>query len=257
MNIDDFIKIGALRCGMQQYAEKRDKAIQLCEEQLSTHKNPYLAISGGKDSVAMAYIVDAAARKVGADFKLWLHHSDASFQGTIETCREVADAIGRRLDVFESECSAFDAIERPQKAAFGKSGVFFDSVRDYAKDKDLCFVGVRAAESKRRRNAAKAHGQVFKSVSMGDVTVCHPLLWFTGYEVAAALYEYNAPIHPIYRKMTIERGENSQGEASFIRLGYITSRDLLNKGTAVFLRINYPDEFNKLAAVYPEIRLWV
>ena len=57
--------------------------------------------------------------------------------------------------------------------------------------------------------------------------------------------------------MTIERGENSQGEASFIRLGYITSRDLLNKGTAVFLRINYPDEFNKLAAVYPEIRLWV
>ena len=33
MNIDDFIKIGALRSGMQQYAEKRDKAIQLCEEQ--------------------------------------------------------------------------------------------------------------------------------------------------------------------------------------------------------------------------------
>lgn len=61
----------------------------------------------------------------------------------------------------------------------------------------------------------------------------------------------------IYKKITIERGENRCGEESFIRLGYITSRDLLNKGTAVFLRINYPDEFNRLAAAYPEIRLWV
>lgn len=140
---------------------------------------------------------------------------------------------------------------------YALSGVFFSSVREYAKDKDLCFVGVRAAESRRRMRAAKAHGQVFDSASMGDVTVCHPLLWFTLYDVAAALHEYDAPIHPIYKKITIERGENRCGEESFIRLGYITSRDLLNKGTAVFLRINYPDEFNRLAAAYPEIRLWV
>lgn len=257
MTIDDFVKIGALRSGMRQYAEKRDRAIRLCEEQFRTHKRPYVAISGGKDSVAMAYIVDAAARRVGADYRLWLHCSDASFPGTVETCRKVAAAVGRELDVFESKDSAFDAIARPQKATFGKSGVFFSSVREYAKDKDLCFVGVRAAESRRRMRAAKAHGQVFDSASMGDVTVCHPLLWFTLYDVAAALHEYDAPIHPIYKKITIERGENRCGEESFIRLGYITSRDLLNKGTAVFLRINYPDEFNRLAAAYPEIRLWV
>ena len=72
MTIDDFVKIGALRSGMRQYAEKRDRAIRLCEEQFRTHKRPYVAISGGKDSVAMAYIVDAAARRVGADYRLWL-----------------------------------------------------------------------------------------------------------------------------------------------------------------------------------------
>lgn len=65
MTIDDFVKIGALRSGMRQYTEKRDKAIRLCEEQFRTHKRPYVAISGGKDSVAMAYIVDTAARRAG------------------------------------------------------------------------------------------------------------------------------------------------------------------------------------------------
>ena len=148
-------------------------------------------------------------------------------------------------------------IGEKKKQSFGKSGVFFDSVREYAKDKDCAFVGVRAFESKRRMSAAKIHGQRFYSKSMGDIEVCHPLLWFRLEDVAAVLVEYNAPIHPIYRKSAVDSYRNSFREDSFIRLGYITSKDLLNKGTAVFLRVNYPNKFNELAEVYPEIRLWV
>ena len=144
----------------------------------------------------------------------------------------------------------------PKKQAFGKQGVFFDSIREYAADKDLSFVGVRASESKRRMRAAKVHGQTFRSKSMGDVTVCHPILWFRLEDVAAALWEYDAPIHPIYRKMQLNNFVNGFHEDSFIRLGYITSKDLLNKGTAVFLKVNYPDKFNELAMIWPEIQAW-
>lgn len=258
MTAAEFLKAGVVRSNMQQYRDKEDMAVKLCAEQLAVHKAPYLAISGGKDSVAAAYILDRAARITGKDFRLWLHLSDASFPGTRETCERVAGALGRGLDVSESTRSAFAILrETDQKRAFGKTGVFFDAVRRYAADKDLVFTGVRARESKRRMTAAKAKGSVFYSVSMGDVTVCEPLLWYDVFDVAATLTRYDAPLHPIYTKAPIEAPRNGQLEPSFIRLGYVTSRDLLNKGTAVFLKCNYPDLFNRAAAVFPEIKSFV
>lgn len=241
---------------MNQYRAKKEKAIDVCCECLEKSDFPYVALSGGKDSVAMAFIVAEASRKVTKPVRLWTHVSDASFPGTIETCRAVSDALNIPLDIYDGGC-AYQRVSDKKKMSFGKSGVFFDSIREYADDKDLAFVGVRANESKRRMSAAKAHGQVFFSKSMGGVVVCNPLLWFRLEDVAAALYEYRAPIHPIYKKTQIDTGRNAFREDMFIRLGYITSKDLLNKGTAVFLKVNYPDKFNSLAEVYPEIRLWV
>lgn len=257
MTFDDFINIGRVRSKMEAYRLKKQKSIDVCCECLEKFNSPYIALSGGKDSVSMAFIVKEASMIVDKPIRLWAHISDASFPGTIETCQEVSNITGFQLDIFQSAESAYQKVREKKKQSFGKSGVFFDSIREYATDKDLAFVGVRAFESKRRMNAAKIHGQVFCSKSMGDVTVCHPLLWFKLEDVAALLYEYDAPIHPIYKKMQIERCQNYFNEDIFIRLGYITSKDLLNKGTAVFLKINYPDIFNKLSEVYPEIRLWV
>lgn len=204
MTFDEFLNCGQLQSKMRQYKDKKKRALDICCECLEKAEHPYLALSGGKDSVAMAFIVDEAARKCDKDFRIWSHISDASFPGTLETCKAVAKMTGRVLDIYESEKSAFSYIGNEKKQSFGKTGVFFDSVRDYARDKDLSFVGVRALESKRRMNAAKIHGQIFYSKSMGDITVCHPLLWFRLVNIAAALVEYDAPIHPIYKKVPVE-----------------------------------------------------
>lgn len=257
MTFEEFLNCGRLKAKMPQYTQKKANAVALSTKVLQESENPYVAISGGKDSVAMAFIVDEAAKLCGKSFRLWTHISDASFPGTLETCQKVAEILKRPLDVYESENSAFDAVTKKKKQSFGKTGVFFESVSQYATDKDLAFVGVRASESKRRNQAAKVHGQIFYSKSMGDVTVCHPILWFRLSDVAATLFEYNAPIHPIYHKTTVESGWNALKEDKFIRLGYITSKDLLNKGTAVFLRLNYPEQFFRLAERWPEIRFWV
>lgn len=257
MNIDDFIEIGRLKYKSPAYRKKHDAAVDLATDMLMQYERPYLALSGGKDSVAMAFIINEAARIVGKDFEVWCHVSDASFPGTVETVRETCKRIGRKLVLYESKESAFDLVKENQKQAFGKNGRFFDSIRDYANDKDLAFVGTRAYESKRRMKAAKVHGSVFKSKSMGDVTVCCPLLWFRLEDVAAALYEYNAPIHPIYYKQSIDSRKNINDETQWIRLSYVTSRDLLNKGTVVFLKLNYPDLYNKLKAANPEVAQYV
>lgn len=60
--------------------------------------------------------------------------------------------------------------------------------------------------------------------------------------------------HGIYNKVCTDTGKNSNKEPLFIRLGYITSKDLLDRGTAVFLKLNYPDIYDKLMERFPEIR---
>lgn len=255
MLFEDFIEIGKIHSESRRFKEKWDNAVMLSAEQLASHENAYVSCSGGKDSNVLVYLVAEAARLAGKQFRVWSHISDASFPGTEEVVREVCKAVGAELDIYRSPYSAFEKIAADkQKRAFGKSGAFFDSAREYAKDKDLSFTGVRAFESKRRMKAAKVKGQTFRSESMGHVDCCYSLLWFRLEDVAAATYKYSIPIHPIYAKQPLDLGKNANGEDKFIRLGYITSRDLLDKGTAVFLQHNYPDIFNKLLAAFPDLR---
>lgn len=253
MTLDDWLRVGAVRARLDVYRSKKDVAIQCAARELRAHSAPYVALSGGKDSVVLAFLVADAARLAGTkNCRLWTHISDASFPGTLETCEEVAQRIGMPLDIYESPVSAFEAVKAKKKQAFGKSGTFFDSVRAYARDKDLAFTGVRAAESKRRDSAAQAHGMVFHSRDMGDVDVVNPLQWFSLADVFAATVEYGAPIHPIYSKFSVDVGKTSRGDPRFIRLGYVTAKDLMDRGTVLFIRANYPELYARLILAFPE-----
>lgn len=255
MTIDDFYETGRIWCKSGKFLNKLKNAIDLCENQLESHKRPYIACSGGKDSGVLAVVVNEAAKKYGKSVRIWSHVSDASFPGTKETIMKISEMLNMPVDFYESEYSAIESVGKTeQRRKFGKSGVFYDSIREYAEYKDLSFVGVRAYESKRRMRAASVKGQCFHSVSMGDVDVCYPLLWFRLEDIAAATVLFDIPLHPIYKKQPVDMGKNANGEDYFIRLGYVTSRDLLDKGTAVFLKLNYPDIFAKLEKAYPEIR---
>lgn len=256
MTIDDFYEIGKIWCKSGKFMNKLKRAIELCANQLETHNNPYIACSGGKDSGALAFVVNEASKKCGKKIRIWSHISDASFPGTRETVMEISERLNIPVDFYESEYSAIENLSNTkQRRKFGKSGVFYGSIREYAKDKDLSFVGVRACESKRRMKAAKIKGQNFYSASMGNIDVCYPLLWFRLEDIAATTVMFDIPLHPIYQKQPVDMGKNANGEDYFIRLGYITSRDLIDKGTAVFLKLNYSDIFAKLEKAYPEIRV--
>jgi 3'-phosphoadenosine 5'-phosphosulfate sulfotransferase (PAPS reductase)/FAD synthetase len=101
--------------------------------------------------------------------------------------------------------------------------------------------------------AAKAHGMVFRSQSMGNIDVVNPLQWFTIYDVFSVLAEYDAPVHPIYKKFAVDNHNNANGEPLFIRLGYVTAKDLMDKGTVLFLKVNYPELYSKLVQANPDV----
>ncbi len=244
-------EIGEISAKSPSFRRKLDTAKNIVRKALSQYKYPYVAMSGGKDSMAMLGVVDDVAAEMGVDFEVFSHLSDASFPGTEEAIVEAVDKLGRKAVLDWSPVSAFEVMGRPGSwSHLGKKGFFFEGIKNYAASagRDLAFVGVRASESHRRRRAIRIHGSIFKTKTPSPITVCYPLAWFDIKDVAAAIVHYGLPIHPIY-------GKNPIGEDPLnIRLGYATAKDLLSYGTAVFIKVNYPDTYKKMVNYWPEIR---
>lgn len=237
---------GKLHQHTGQFRRYLEQAKRFTAQAFERFATPYLSLSGGKDSVAMLGVVNDVACKMGKSFEIWAHVSDASFPGTVETIRACAEKTGRSLILDESPVSAFDVIGQQSAQRFGKQGYFFDAIAEQCQTHDLAFVGVRAAESKRRMSACKAHGHLFETTVPAHHWKCQPICWWTIQDVAAALSYYDLPIHPIYEKFPTDTGA--------IRLGYATALDLVEKGTVIFLRKNYPGLYQKLTQARPELR---
>lgn len=208
---------------------------------------PYIAISGGKDSVAMLAIVSEVWREEfpEKDFTAWIHVSDASFPGTIETARAACEKCGVPLIVDESPVSAFSVMEAGSRARFGKKGFLFSAVESLIRSgRDAAFVGVRGPESHRRMKAALAKGPIFETTVPAPHLKIQPILWFSVEDVAATLARYEMPIHPIYSKIPVNGRP--------IRLGYVTQKDLREEGVSLFIQRNYPELWNRLELARPD-----
>lgn len=250
----DLVKMGEVAARLPSFQKKEENAKEAVREAFARCKNPYLAISGGKDSVAMAGLVNEVAKELGRDFAMWAHLSDASFPGTEETIKATAEKLGREVILDWSPVSAFDVVGQGSKKQFGKHGYFFDAIKNFVETekKDLAFIGVRAYESGRRMKAVRVHGMNFESTVPTYCKICYPLAWYKLEDVAATIVKYSLPIHPIYSKKWVSVYNNA-----WIRLGYATATDMLNKGTAVFLKLNYPEIYQKLEQAYPEVKNYI
>ena len=234
---------------MPQFKRKVEQAREFIKEAFAISKKPYLSCSGGKDSIAMLVLVDEVAKEIDRDYLIWSHVSDASFPGTKETIEKATQICSRQLIFSQSQVSAFEVLKTRDKISlFGKSGYFFDSIRKFEEEHeiDLAFVGVRASESKRRKEAARVHGHLFRSTVTTDRWVCNPLVWFGIEDVFALILLNGFPLHPIYSK------RHPEGIKA-IRLGYLTSQDLLNKGTLSFIRDNYPEQYQQIITAKPSL----
>lgn len=242
----DLKTIGMVRASFADFKAKRRAAISLASREIAAAKQPYVAVSGGKDSIALLGVVSEAAAFCGRSIIAWAHVSDASFPGTEETITEACRAMNVDVHFDRSPVSAFDVFGHASREKFGKEGYFFDAIRAWLeRGYDLAFTGVRAAESRRRRQAAEGHGTSFNTSVPAPHRKCEPLAWWTIEDVAAAIHHYGLPIHPIYTKRCMTQIP--------IRLGYVTAADWA-ADQAPFLRANYPEQFRKLAEVYPEVR---
>lgn len=246
----DLKALGPVRAAFPDFKKKLADAVDFSARHLMMSKRPYVSVSGGKDSVALLGVVAEAARRCRREIVAWAHVSDASFPGTEETIARACEVAGVSVHFDRSPVSAFDVFGHGGNEKYGKEGYFFGAIKKWVESGgyDLVFVGVRAAESRRRMNAACAHGMAYSTKIPTAHKKCEPLTWWSIEDVAAAIHCYGLPIHPIY-------GKRRMSDVP-IRLGYVTAADWM-ADQATFLRMNYPEQFKKLAAVAPEVRQYV
>jgi 3'-phosphoadenosine 5'-phosphosulfate sulfotransferase (PAPS reductase)/FAD synthetase len=100
--------------------------------------------------------------------------------------------------------------------------------------------------------AVKVHGTLFETTVPSPITVCYPIAYFSLEDVAATIVHYQLPLHPIYDKLPL----NGTGLTyKKIRLGYMTALDCLDFNGLTFMRVNYPEYYNRLIKAKPELSM--
>lgn len=212
----------------------------------------FLALSGGKDSTALAGVLNEA----GVDYHAVHVHTEINTPGTRETVDALADHIGFSLDVCEPEDDVWELLAQPVE---GKKDPLFDRASSgsllvahtYAEEWDGSWTGMRANESRGRTMNARVRGSLYQLV-VDQKWIAQPLLWWTAQDVYAYIVTRGLPLHPHYR-LAYERcgvtPERSRVDC------IVTPETVAARGAHAEARVLYPSLWSRIEAARPSLSL--
>lgn len=216
-----------------QYKRAIDDADTIIGRAVKMASHPAVAVSGGKDSVAMAHLVAQHCRPaiIWNDSGMELPESGAVVAETAAiigldfyVAKGNAEAAWMRSDNASSVDR--DAIINPTIALLDELGI------------DLEFVGLREAESRNRRMLIRTHGPIHQSKRWGRL-LAWPMRRWTGADCLAYIYQHGLPLHPAYSREPEENREN-------VRVSWIYDDQWAADGSAEICRRQYPKIYHKL-----------
>lgn len=171
------------------YQQAVQTAQQVIQQALRRARKPYIAFSGGKDSTVMTHLV---LQQAPDTMVLHWDYGRAFVPAPLHAeIMHIARAIGvQNLRVETSPL--YDRLGRQARNVLGREliGRLIPQLRD--EGYDLCFVGLRAEESgKRRRRMRKAE-------PVGVISECYPLALWRWMDVWAYLVANNLPYLSYY-----------------------------------------------------------
>lgn len=290
---DSYLRSWARHARTRPFQHKVDQARRYVEQAPGGVDGLFLALSGGKDSAAVAGLL----LEMGVEVPWAYMHTRLNFPDTLST----VDAIGQRFDwpvgVVEPDgiekhvrdvcriyktplpqptvdgwsewdlLAAFPTsinLMRSDTPAFAGARSRFMSVvasgnmlvaHAYASGARGSICGMRADESRGRKMRARVYGA--NHVFAADKQVlCCPIQWWTGEDVYAFLVDREIPIHPYYRKAYEFMGGTTPPHLLRVDLS-IMGELVASLGAMAAIRAVYPDLYRKLAAVRPEVTNYV
>ncbi|KXZ40025.1 Phosphoadenosine phosphosulfate reductase family protein [Alkalithermobacter thermoalcaliphilus JW-YL-7 = DSM 7308] len=236
------------------HKQRVQKAKDLIQKILQKHKKPYVAFSGGKDSLCLLHLV----YKQNPNIDVMFHDSGVELPESYIQIQKIKETWGINLHVIKSPVNTLDVYKR-------KKGIFIGAAEDIAFNEvmgmpikkwsknngnDLAFIGLRKEESKKRRIMLCKNGKYFYCKSF-DIYECFPLADWKKEDVWAYIFS-NYPlenlIHPAYFK---DRLVKDPGD---IRVSWYCDPTAARFGYFLWIKIYYPDLYNQLTHIFPEIK---
>lgn len=241
--------------------------------------NLFVSVSGGKDSAALAALVQMAT-----GHRVQTAHATSIL--AMPEARDTAFALAEHLDLplsirkpanlrhhLEKICSRYgtqapegDITEESLLRAIPPGVDITDPeplellfralspgnlmvAWTYEAEWEGSYVGLRASESRGRGLFRSIHGPIHRHQSDGKLIAC-PILDWTVEEVFGWCLEHSLPLHPIYA-----RGIGLGYEPERVRAGDgIVSGWIASQGGLHLVATMYPDWWHRLVAVRPELR---
>jgi phosphoadenosine phosphosulfate reductase len=262
---DDYREEDLVHARLAAHLRAVAKAQAAAEAWLGRCARPYVACSGGKDSVAMLHLVQEVARRIRARggnelVEVMWHDSGVEWPGTAEVFERLqAAGLVERLHVVRPE---EDVVALKRRQLLGQITAerkddlaLFRPIRRFLsfppEPRTLPFdgvaLGLRSEESSGRAVSRATHGLVYQR---GDgMLVCQPLADWSWRDVFAYVATHRLPLHPIYSAPLLHLEHRGR-----IRLSWWASTDHHRHGELAWVKANFPDLYTRLVAAIPEAK---
>lgn len=233
------------------YNRRLDRAKDVIKQALTVSDRWYVSWSGGKDSTALAHLVNTVCP--GID--MWSEKDDCDYPGEMEYVESTARKYGWNVTIESPAESLWDELVKMRvdicedihstQSAFSRR--FFYSFCDQNRERfDGVFLGLRAEESTARRMNFRKRGHVYELKN--GFWVCNPLSTWKGMDVFSYLITNEIPILDVYFKTKFI------GDPTLIRKAWYLPGAMSQRGAVAWLRYYYPELYAKLVKYDPKIK---
>jgi 3'-phosphoadenosine 5'-phosphosulfate sulfotransferase (PAPS reductase)/FAD synthetase len=229
------------------YKKRLERAKEVVEQALDLKIKWYIACSAGKDSVALAHLVNSFAK-----IPLWSEKDNWDYPEEIPYLEELQKKYGWQIDIDYQELSLKnqDICEDLHSRGTDFSDKFFYSLIEKQEKKfDGVFLGLRCEESIGRKKNYMKRGHIYQRKN--TKFTCIPLATWKGEDIFAYFVSNEIPILPVYTKTMFVKSPTE------IRKSWYLPSSRASSGHCVWLKYYYPDLFQKLVEIFPEVRNYV
>lgn len=231
------------------FKKRLKRAKKVIDEAMSCCDSWYIACSGGKDSVALAHLVNEQYPYV----PVWSEKDDCDFPGEEEYITHLADKYNWDLTIERPPVSLWEEAKKislcsdiHSRDSIFSSKWFYKMVDAQEKKYKGVFIGLRKEESRARLMNYACRGHLYQKKN--GKYVCNPLSTWTADDTFAYLICNDIPIFEIYSKTLFHDGDPGR-----IRKAWFLPGQAARKGQAAWLKYYYPEIFNKLVEIDPQV----
>lgn len=233
-----------LHSRLKRHQRQIDRSREIIEASLVEFEKPYVAFSGGKDSIVTLELVREQAPNIPSIF----FDAACSYPETYEVMAQYSER-GPAVRILQTEPFLETlrqyGLDHPNIGGITRATTVEEPTIQLQHEEgyDAVFLGLRAQESRDRTLLAATKGPIYFSESDGMIKSC-PVMYWSDADIWAFIHSRALPYNRAYDK-------------GVDRISYWAGTTNIRRGRWLELKRHWPGLFNSFAAEFPEITQYV